>query len=222
MTQPLPKFDFDRVFSADGEVLRDGQRVKQMLTAAEVEDVRQQAFADGESSETAKAAAIQADAVRAVASQMQLILARLETESETLRAQSAQLALITAKKLAGAAIASNASDAIADFCASVMKDLRGEPRFNVHCAEAIAGPVAEILEKTATEAGFEGAVIVRANPDITGADCRLEWGTGSVERSQADIEARIEALITDWLAAPEDNAAPDDASDTDGAQAATG
>lgn len=222
MTQPLPKFDFDRVFSADGEVLRDGQRVKQMLTAAEVEDVRQQAFADGESSETAKAAAIQADAVRAVASQMQLILARLENESETLRAQSAQLALITAKKLAGAAIASNASDAIADFCASVMKDLRGEPRFNVHCAEAIAGPVAEILEKTATEAGFEGAVIVRANPDITGADCRLEWGTGSVERSQADIEARIEALIADWLAAPEDNAAPDDASDTDGAQAATG
>ncbi|WP_394692615.1 hypothetical protein [Hyphobacterium sp.] len=222
MTQPLPKFDFDRVFSADGEVLRDGQRVKQMLTAAEVEDVRQQAFAEGETSETAKAAAIQADAVRAVASQMQLILARLENESETLRAQSAQLALITAKKLAGAAIASNASDAIADFCASVMKDLRGEPRFNVHCAEAIAGLVAEILEKTATEAGFEGAVIVRANPDITGADCRLEWGTGSVERSQADIEARIEALITDWLAAPEDNAAPDDASDSDGGQAATG
>jgi flagellar assembly protein FliH len=222
MTQPLPKFDFDRVFSADGEVLRDGQRVKQILTVAEVEEVRQQAYADGEHSETAKAAAVQADAVRAVASQMQLILSRLETESETLRSQSAQLALAAASKLAGAAIAGNASEAIAGFCASVMKDLRGEPRFNVHCAEAIAGPVAEILEKTATDAGFDGAIIVRANPEITGADCRLEWGAGSVERSQADIEARIDALIADWLAAPEEEAAPDRASDPDGAQVATG
>lgn len=222
MTQPLPKFDFDRVFSADGEVLRDGQRIKQILTAAEVEEVRQQAFADGENSEAAKAAAVQADAVRAVASQMQLILARLEAESETLRQRSTQLALITAKKLAGAAIADNASEAITGFCATVMKDLRGEPRFNVHCAEAIAGPVAEVLEKTAKESGFEGAVIVRANPDITGADCRLEWGTGSVKRSQADIEARVESLIADWLAAPEEDAAPDRASDEDGAQAAAG
>ena len=222
MTQPLPKFDFDRVFSADGEVLRDGERVKQLLTAAEVEQVRQQAFAEGESSETSKAAAVQADAVRAVASQMQLILARLQTESETLREQSAQLALIAAKKLAGAAIAANARDAIAEFCLSVMKDLRGEPRFNVHCAEDIAGPVVEILESTAAEAGFDGAVIVRANPDMTGADCRLEWGSGSVERSQEDIEARIDGLIADWLAAPEDNAETDSASDEDGAHVATG
>lgn len=223
MTHSLPKFDFDRVFSADGEVLRDGERVKQLLTTTEVEQVRQQAYSEGENSETAKAAAVQADAVRAVASQMQLILARLQTESETLREESAQMALAAAKKLAGAAIAAHACDAIAGFCTSVMKDLRGEPRFNVHCAEAIAGPVAELLEKTAADAGFEGAVIVRANPDMTGADCRLEWGSGSIERSQEDIEARIDTLIADWLAAPDDDdTATDCAPDADGAQAATG
>ncbi len=222
MTQPLPKFDFDRVFSANGEVLRDGERVKQILTAAEVEQVRLQAFAEGENSETAKAAAIQADAVRAVASQMQLILARLQAESEALRSDSAKLALTAAKKLAGAAIAANARDAVAEICTRVMKDLRGEPRFNVHCAEALAGPVAELLEKTAAEAGFESAVIVRANPDMTGADCRLEWGSGSVERSQEDLETRIDALIADWLAAPEDDTATDSAAGVDGAQAATG
>lgn len=224
MTHSLPKFDFDRVFSADGEVLRDGDRVKQLLTAAEVEQVRLQAFAEGENSETAKAATAQADAVRAIASQMQLILARLQTESDALRGDSANLALTAAKKLAGAAIAANAGDAVAAFCTSVMKDVRGEPRFNVHCAEAIAGPVAELLEKTAVEAGFDGAVIVRANPEMTGADCRLEWGSGSIERSQEDIEARIDALIADWLAAPDDDSATDSdsAPAADGAQAATG
>lgn len=222
MTRTLPKFGFDRVFSADGEVLRDGERIKQFLTVAEVEQARQKAYAEGENSEIAKAAAVQADAVRAVASQMQLILARLETESEALREDSARLAIAAARKLAGAAIAANAADAIAEFCTGVMTDLRGEPRFNVHCAETIAGDVAELLEKTAVEAGFEGAVIVRANPDMTGADCRLEWGSGSVERTQDDIEARLEALIADWLAAPEDDTATDSAPDADGAQAATG
>jgi flagellar assembly protein FliH len=215
MTTALPKFDFQTVFSAEGDVLRDGRRVKQVLTAAEVEQERKQAFAEGEASETSKAAAIQADAVRAIASQMQLILARLAGESDALRQQSATLALVAARKLAGSALDNFAADAVAGFCENVLRDLRGEPKFNVHCAEAIAGPVAEILENIASEAGFEGAVIVRANADMVGADCRLEWASGSVERTQADIETRIETLVADWLNAPDAETDTDDSASFD-------
>jgi flagellar assembly protein FliH len=215
MTTALPKFDFQTVFSASGDVLRDGRRVKQILTAEEVEQERQEAYAEGEASETSKAAAIQADAVRAIASQMQLILARLASESDALRQQSAHLALAAARKLAGTALENFAADAVAGFCESVLKDLRGEPKFNVHCAEAIAGPVAEILEKVASDAGFEGAVIVRADAEMIGADCRLDWASGSVERTQADIEKRIELLIADWLGAPDAETEIDDSASFD-------
>ncbi|GJL96426.1 MAG: protein FlbE [Hyphobacterium sp.] len=223
MTTALPKFDFQTVFSADGDVLRDGRRVKQVLTAEEVEQERQQAYAEGEASETSKAAAIQADAVRAIASQMQLILARLAGESDALRQQSATLALGAARKLAGSALDNFAADAVTGFCEGVLKDLRGEPKFNVHCAEAIAGPVAEILENISSDAGFEGAIFVRANADMVGADCRLEWASGSVERTQADIESRIESLIADWLTAPDtETDTHDSASFDDSANAVNG
>ncbi|WP_421790649.1 hypothetical protein [Hyphobacterium sp.] len=204
MSQSAEKFDFDTVFSASGEVLRDGKRVKRMLTPEEVEEIRQQAFSEGAQSETAKAAQAQADALRAVASQMQLILARLETESANLREQSAVLAKITAKKLAGAALSSEADAAVIEFCASVMQDLRGAPHFKVTCAEAIAGEVSAALEQIASEAGFDGGVVVRASAEKTGADCQLDWGQGGVERSFEDIEARVDGLIADWLAAPEE------------------
>jgi len=215
MTTALPKFDFQTVFSASGDVLRDGRRVKQILTAEEVEQERREAYAEGEASETSKAAAIQADAVRAIASQMQLILARLAGESDALRQQSATLAFAAARKLAGTALDNFAADAVAGFCENVLKDWRGEPKFNVHCAEAIAGPVAEILEKVASDAGFEGAVIVRADAEMIGADCRLEWASGSVERTQDDIEKRIELLIADWLGAPDTETEIDDSASFD-------
>jgi len=226
MSGAHPKFDFDTVFSADGEVLRAGNRIKRMMTTEEVEVVRQQAFEEGQATETARAAQVQADALKAVASQMQLILTRLQTESETLREQAAVMAVTSAKKIAGAAISAHAAEAVSDFCGKVMQDLRGEPRFNVHCAEAFAGPVAEALEKTASDCGFEGAVIVRADAELSGADCRLEWGSGGVAFSREEIEARIETLVSDWLAAPDEDDRPaDDAPEAEtapDAQAATG
>lgn len=208
MSQNAEKFDFDTVFSADGEVLRDGNRVKRMLTPEEVEGIRQRAFQEGTESETAKAAQAQAEALRAIASQMQLILAHLSAESDQLREQSASLALITAKKLAGAALSADADKAVIEFCTSVMQDLRGAPHFSVKCPEAIAGEVSAALEQIASEAGFAGSVTVRAAPDMTGADCRLDWGQGGVERTFEEIEARVDGLIADWLAAPEENPEP--------------
>ncbi|MEE2526110.1 hypothetical protein V0U79_07005 [Hyphobacterium sp. HN65] len=205
MTDAARKFDFGTVFSKDGEVLRDGDRVKRILTADEVEIVRKEAFEAGVASETAQAANQQAAAVQAVASQMQMILSRLQGESESLRADASRMALIAARKIAGAAIDKNAAEGVVRFIEEIMTDLRGEPHFAVECAGPIAGIVAQVLEQTAAEIGFEGAIKVRANPDMAGADCRLAWGSGTIERSQTDLETRIEALVAEWqAAAPED------------------
>lgn len=202
MSDAARKFDFGTVFSKDGEVLRDGERIKRILTADEVEIERKAAFSEGSQSEVARAANQQAAAVQAVASQMQLILSRLQSESDALRTEASQLALVAAKKIAGAAINANAAESVVRFIEEIMTDLRGEPHFSVECAEPIAGVVAQVLEQTAAEIGFEGAIRVRANPEMASADCRLSWGSGIVERSQADLEARIEALVAEWQAAP--------------------
>ena len=223
MKDPVRKFDFDTVFSKDGEVLRDGQNIKRILTVEEVEAAKQAAFNEGQNGEVAVAAQQQAAAIQAVASQMQLILARLQTESDMLRREAATLALVTARKIAGAALDQNAIGSVSGFVESLMSDLRGAPTFRVRCAEAIAGDVAQALEQTAIDTGFEGAIDVRADANMQGADCRLEWATGEIERNQADIEARVDALVEAWLAAPAE-ALPDAPEDDDpGAEApATG
>ena len=213
MSDAARKFDFGTVFSKDGEVLRDGDRIKRILTAEEVDAARKEAFDEGVSSEVAQASNQQAEAVKAVASQMQMILSRLHAESDALRKDAARLALVAARKIAGAAIDNHTAESVAGFIAEIMTDLRGEPQFTVECAEKVAGEVAQLLEQTAAEIGFEGAIKVRANADITGADCRLTWGSGTVERSREDLEARISALIADWEAAPPEDrmAAPENA-----------
>lgn len=219
MSDPVRKFDFGTVFSADGEVLRDGENVRRVLTSEEVELAKQKAFADGEASVVAQAAQQQAEAVRAIASQMQLILSRLQAESDSLRRDAATTALIAAKKIAGAALDQHAAGSVTEFAQSIMTDLRDEPVFRIRCADAIAGDVSTALEQTASEAGFAGAIDVRADSEMTGADCRLEWGSGEIERSRADIENRIDALVAEWLAAPIEDApaeaAADDTADSD-------
>jgi hypothetical protein len=37
--------------------------------------------------------------------------------------------------------------------------------------------------------------MIAADPAITGADCRIEWRGGGSERSEAAIEAALDALI---------------------------
>jgi flagellar assembly protein FliH len=213
MSDPVRKFDFGTVFSADGEVLRDGETVRRVLTREEVEQATAAAFEEGQSSVVAQAAQQQAEAVRAIASQMQLILARLQEESDALRRDAATTALVAAKKIAGAAIERHAAGSVTEFAQSVMADLRSAPVFRVRCADAIAGEVSTALEQTASEAGFEGAIDVRADAEMNGADCRLEWGSGEIERSREDIEDRIDALVAEWLAAPHEDPSAETAAD---------
>lgn len=207
MTQ---KFAFSTVFSESGEVLRDGDRIRRILTEAEAEEAKKAAFAEGEASQVARAAQTEADALRAVASQMQLILSRLHGESEALRADSAKLAVAAARKIAGAALEQYGAETVASLAAEAMSELRGEPRLSVHCAPDLEAPLSEKLAEVAKQTGFEGAIVVRGESGLTGADCRLEWRRGSISQSSEEIGARLETLVAKWL-----DQAPQDDADTD-------
>jgi hypothetical protein len=41
----------------------------------------------------------------------------------------------------------------------------------------------------------------------------LEWRAGTVERTASDIEARIAEVVSNWLANPDRDAAPDTETD---------
>ncbi len=199
MSTRLPPFGFDRVFAKDGTVLRDGERIRRMLTLSEAEEQAQAAAAAALNSETAEAARQTAEAVKVLCARIQTIIARMDAESAAMRADAARLALAAAQQIAGAALDRFGEDTVLECASSIMDDLRAEPRLAVRVAPHLADPIAERLYAEAERRGFEGAVVVRADEEVPSGDCVLEWRAGSVERTATDIEARISEMVERWL-----------------------
>lgn len=202
MTQAKP-FAFDREFAADGTVLREGDAIRRVLTEEEAKVLAAEAAEEARRTEETEAARAAADALRQVTAKLQALLARLDAESEALREDAARLAVAAARTIAGKALEQYGADTIEACAKDALKELRAEPRIAVRVAPSLADPIAERLYAFAEAEGFEGAVVVRADEEIAAGDCVLEWRAGAVERTAADIEARIADAVNNWLANPE-------------------
>ena len=195
------KFDFDTEFDHDGQILRDGESYKRFFTQDDIDAARMWGVEEGRELEEGRCA----QSLQAIASQMQLILSRLAHESASLRAGAAQLAIAAAGRIAGEALKSYPMETIEQLAAEAIQDLRDQPRFSVRCDPEIVEDLAERLETMARDQGYDGAIMVRGSAELRGADVRLEWGTGAIERSAAEIEDRLNEIVARWLAsAPEE------------------
>ncbi|WP_291843085.1 FliH/SctL family protein [Maricaulis sp.] len=208
------KFDFDTEFDHDGQILREGESYKRFFTQDDVDAARMWGVEEGREMEEGRCA----QSLQAIASQMQLILARLAHESDALRQEAAGLAMAAASKIAGEALAAFPIDTIEQVALEAVKDLRSEPRLSVRCSPELVEGLAERLEKTARDAGFDGAIMVRGDAGMKNADVRLEWGAGAVQRSAEEIETRLNDVVARWLASPPSD--EETQSDADGGHAA--
>ena len=196
-------FAFDREFAPDGTVLREGEKIRRVLTEDEAQALVADAAEQARMTEEAEAARASAEALRQVNAKLQALLARLDAESEALREDAARLAVAAARTIAGKALESYGADTVEACAKEALADLRAEPRIAVRVAPALADPIAERLYAFAQAEGLEGAIMVRADEDIATGDCVLEWRAGAVERTAADIDARITEAVNNWLANPE-------------------
>ena len=56
------------------------------------------------------------------------------------------------------------------------------------------------LEEIARLRGFEGRLVVLAEPDIALGDCRIEWADGGLARDRAATEAAIAEAVERYVA----------------------
>jgi flagellar assembly protein FliH len=191
------KFKFDTEFREDGDrvSMAARARAKKALSQDEIDHMCAKARGEGMKSGEARAQEAVAAAVREMAQILRQALERTQHDIEELREESAALALAIARKLSGVALevlpAADVERALRD----ALHQAIGEPRIVLRAAprvvEALEGRVAEI----AHEEGYEGRIIVSADPAIKGADCRIDWRGGGLERSEAAIESAVNALI---------------------------
>ena len=57
------------------------------------------------------------------------------------------------------------------------------------------------LEEIAHGRGFEGRLVVLAEPDLAPGDCRIEWAEGGVAREEAATLAVVSDAVARYIAA---------------------
>jgi flagellar assembly protein FliH len=197
------RFSFDTVFGEDGEVVRNTprQRPKTSFTPEEVEAVRQEAFAQGAQNAEAAANAALANALKIAAAQAAELLKRQDAQLAAIRAEASQLAVDAARHVAGHALAQSPLSEIAVTLSRALHEYHDEPRLVVRLNPALSAPLQARLPGLIETEGFIGRVVVAGDTALRGADCRIEWADGGLERDTGKIFAALEAEIQRWHAA---------------------
>lgn len=191
------KFNFDTEFHESGERISNAARGRQKksLTQDEIDQLCTRARAEGMKAGEARALEAIAAGVNDAASALRQALARTHDDIEAVREEAAQIAFAVARKLAPAALEALPVADVELALREAIHQAIGEPRIvlraSARVVEALNGRIAEI----AHEEGYEGRVVVAADPAIAGADCRIEWRGGGAERSEAAIERALGELI---------------------------
>lgn len=191
------KFTFDTEFRGASDVASDAARARQKktLTVEEIETLRASAQAEGTQAASVQAAENIERTAAALVTALKTALDRSHAEIEAVRAEAAALALAAAKKIAPAALAALPAGDVENALREAMHQAIGEPRVTLRAAPDVIGALEGKIEAIAHEEGYDGRVILAADPAIAGADCRIEWRGGGSERSEAAIEAALDALI---------------------------
>lgn len=200
---PASKFNFDTVFGEDGEVVRAAprQRAKTTYSPEEVEAIKQEAFAQGSQNAEAAANAALAKALTLAATHVAHLIQRQDSACATIRAEASALALAAARRVAGHALTHYPLAEIERMIAAALHDYHGEARLVLRVSPGLAPAMQAQLPKLIEADGFAGRVVVAPDANLHGADCRIEWTGGGLERDVNTIFAAMEAEIERWHAA---------------------
>lgn len=127
------------------------------------------------------------------------LLSALTTESATLRAEAAQMALTIARKLAPALIETSPRTEIEAVVKECLAHLNREPHIVLRVSEHLIGDIKERVERMALERGLADRVILIPEPAMNAGDCTVEWTDGGVTRNCAEIEAEIDMIVKRYI-----------------------
>jgi flagellar assembly protein FliH len=191
------KYTFDLEFRGEADLVSNAARARQKktMTTDEIDAMCARARAEGAKAGQVRAAENTERAVDALTVAIRAALDTSHAEIETLRSEAAEIALAMAKRIAPAALAALPAGDVEIALRQAMHQAILEPRLTLRAAPAVAEVLESRLAEIAHEEGYDGRVMLTADPNVIGGDCRIEWRGGGAERSEAAIEAALTALI---------------------------
>ncbi|MFN5453267.1 FliH/SctL family protein [Bradyrhizobium sp.] len=201
MAQPA-KFLFDTDFSAPEktrERATTAAEIAQKVAAAEAA-----AYRNGYEA-AQREAKVEADrrvaaALEQINIHLQGIAARyagIETRMET---EAVDVAVAVARKLCAALVAAEPLGEIPGLVRDCFAHLVSTPHLVLRINDSLYEAAHDKIEKLAKQSGFEGRLVILAEPEIETGDCRIEWADGGVVLERAAIDAKINELVGRYMA----------------------
>jgi flagellar assembly protein FliH len=131
--------------------------------------------------------------IRGIAAGFSGIEARMETEA-------VDVAVAVARKLCTELISREPLGEITALVSDCFSHLVATPHLVVRINTSLYEAAREKIERLAAHGGFEGRLVILAEPEIATGDCRIEWADGGVVLDRAAIEAKISELVGRYMA----------------------
>jgi flagellar assembly protein FliH len=196
------KFLFDTDFSAPSKARERAAtpaEIAQQIATAEARAFRdgydcgqQEAKAESDR-RTALALEEIGIALRGIATRYSGIETRMETEA-------VDVAVAVARKLCSALIASQPLAEVSALVGECFSHLVSTPHLVVRINDDLYDAARASIEGIARQTGFEGRLVILAEPEIEFGDCRIEWADGGVVLERAAIDAKINELVARYMA----------------------
>ena len=198
MTAAHQKFDFGTVFGDGGNVVAQTKREKKFFTPEEVEEIRAQAYVEGENAANARAQMAQAAAVQDLAQSAQQGLSVLHQAVHTHKAEAVKLALVCAQKIAAEALDRFPQAPVEAALAALGMEIEKATRL-VLLANDTDEALKAAAEDAAHMAGFPGAIQFRATPQMPKGAFEIVWSDGRASFDPQQVFTALETALGEAL-----------------------
>ena len=121
----------------------------------------------------------------------------IETRMET---EAVDVAVAVARKLCSELLMREPLGEITGLVSNCFSHLVSTPHLVVRVNDSLYETARDHVERLAKQSGFDGRIVILAEPEIETGDCRIEWADGGVVLERAAIEAKINELVGRYMA----------------------
>jgi flagellar assembly protein FliH len=195
------KFLFDTDFSAPDrrERAASAAEVAQRVAAAEARAHRD-GFEAGQREAKAESDRRSALALEEIKISLQGLAKGFAGVERRMETEAVDVAIAVARKLCSELIAAEPLAEIEGLVRDCFSHLVSIPHLVVRINDGLYESAHERIEKMAKQSGFQGRLVILAEPEIETGDCRIEWADGGVVLERSAIDAKISELVRRYVA----------------------
>lgn len=196
------KFLFDNDFSVpDAAKERAAASVE---TAQKVAEAEARAYRSGFDAAMQEARAEsdrrQAMALEEIAMSLKVVAGGFSAIENKMETEAVDVAVAVARKLCASLIAAEPLTEMMALVEDCFRHLVATPHLVVRINDSLYDGAREKIERLAKQSGFDGRLVILAQPDIPAGDCRIEWADGGVTLDRASIDGKIDELVARYMA----------------------